>query len=194
LTSILRDLPVGSALVLGVGGKDLPFVSREIIGAPTNSDPRATDEVTELLLDGQQRLTVLWRALNDLYVDKTFLFDIEDRPETIVITRWSRNGTKYPTWVDHPGQCWARNMLPLSLLNPDDEESYQTWAGQASGGNPALALDIEHVITPLRSQMAAFNLPFLYLPAETPKDVAIEVFIKPTSSIYPFQRQHFITI
>ena len=54
LTSLIRELPVGSTLVLGVGGEELPFISREIVGAPKEGD-----KVTELLLDGQQRLTVL---------------------------------------------------------------------------------------------------------------------------------------
>lgn len=180
LTSILRDLPVGSALALGVGGEELPFISREILGAPAEGDPRATDNVNELVLDGQQRLTVLWRALNDLYTNTTFLVEInnEGKPEVIVKTRWTRNATRYPVWVDDPRQCWERKLIPLALLNPDDETSYQEWADSAAEGDAALARGIEHTITPLRGRLASFNLPFLYLPPETPKDVAVEVFIK----------------
>ncbi len=83
LTSIIRDLPVGSALVLGVAGEELPFVSCEIVGAPKKGE-----RVNELLLDGQQRLTVLWRSLTDNYLDKTFFVDIKDdlKPEVIAIS------------------------------------------------------------------------------------------------------------
>lgn len=175
LTSIIRDLPVGSTLVLGVGSEELPFISREIVGAPKEGE-----KVTELLLDGQQRLTALWRSLTDDYPDKTYLVNIEERknPEVIAISRWERNGRRFPLWVDQPRECWGRKLIPLKLLNPDDETTYQAWADSASNGEPKLAREIEHVITPLRSRIASFNLPFLYLPSDTPKDVAIEVFVK----------------
>ncbi len=175
LTSVMRDLPVGSTLVLGVEGEELPFYSREIVGAPEEGE-----RVTELLLDGQQRLTALWRSLTDNYRDKTYLVKIEDEknPEVIGVTRWERNGKKFPLWVDQPRECWERQLVPFRLLNPNDEKTYQTWADIASDDNLALAREIDHVITHLRERMAYFNLPYLYLPSETPKDVAIEVFVK----------------
>ena len=67
LTNVVRDLPIGSTLVLEVGDR-LPFVSREIVGAPKEGE-----KVSELLLDGQQRLTALWRSLNDAYPAQTYL-------------------------------------------------------------------------------------------------------------------------
>lgn len=175
LASVIKDLPVGSTLVLGVGGEELPFISREIIGAPKEGD-----KVTELLLDGQQRLTVLWRSLTDDYPDKTYLVNIEDKEnlEVIATSRWERNGRKFPLWIEQPRECWKRHLISLKLLNPDDETTYQKWADIASNGNSDLARKIEHVITPLRSRIASYNLPFLYLPSDTPKDVAIEVFVK----------------
>ena len=175
LTSVIRDLPVGSTLVLGVGGKELPFVSREIVSAPKEGE-----RVTELLLDGQQRLTALWRALADDYPDKTYLVNVEEEkgPEVIAVSRWERNEKRFPLWVDQPTECWERELIPVKLLNPDDETTYQRWADIASNGNPVFAREIEHAISPLRNRIASFNLPFLYLPPETPKDVAIEVFVK----------------
>jgi hypothetical protein len=175
LTSVIRDLPVGSTLVFGVGGEELPFVSREIVGAP-----KGGERVTELVLDGQQRLTVLWRALTNNYPDKTYLVEIEDEknPEVIATSRWKRNGKSFPLWVDQPKECWERQLIPLRLLNPDDETTYQAWSDSASNGDLALARKIDNVITSLREQVAHFNLPYLYLPSETPKDVAIRVFVK----------------
>src|SRR5438552_260513 len=61
LSSVLRDLPAGAALVLEVGDQE-PFISRGIVGAP-----EPTERAVEHLLDGQQRLTALWRSLNDTY-------------------------------------------------------------------------------------------------------------------------------
>jgi hypothetical protein len=59
LTTISHDLPLGVALVLNVGGKE-QFVSRPLVSAPETAEA-----VTEHLLDGQQRLTALYRALRD---------------------------------------------------------------------------------------------------------------------------------
>ena len=175
LTSVIRELPVGSTLVLGVGSEELPFISREIVGAPKEGD-----KVTELLLDGQQRLTVLWRSLTDGYPEKIYLLNIENKEnlEVIATSRWKRNGRRFPLWIEQSRECWKRHSIPLKLLNPDDEKTYQKWADLASNGDSDLAREIEHVITPLRSRIASYNLPFLYLPSDTPKDVAIEVFVK----------------
>lgn len=63
--NILRTppLPVGVLLILEVGDKEL-FHSRPIVGAPlVNARPHMH------LLDGQQRMTALWRSLNDDYKD-----------------------------------------------------------------------------------------------------------------------------
>ena len=80
--------------------------------------PAEGDKVNELLLDGQQRFTVLWRSLNDLYFEHTFLVDVSDKgnPEVVKATRWEKNGKRYPAWVDDPRECWKRNLVPISLL------------------------------------------------------------------------------
>jgi len=172
---MVRELPVGCALVLGLGGDELPFISREIVGAPKEGE-----RVTELLLDGQQRLTAVWRALADDYPDRTYLVSIEDEknPEVRAISRWQRRGKRFPLWVDQPRECWERLLIPLGLLNPDEEATYQAWSDSASDGDASLARQIDHVISGLRTRMASFNLPFLFLSPGTPKDVAIEVFVK----------------
>lgn len=176
LTSVIRDLPVGSALVLGVKG-DLPFESRAIETAP-----EAALTVTELLLDGQQRLTALWRALHDTYDDCTYLVDLApdngDAPEVVAQTRWTRNGKRYPLWADNPRACWERQLIPFSLLDPDEEERFYNWSQEAGQGDPATAQEIQKVVVRMRSGVAAYNLPFLHLEPDTPKDVAVDVFIK----------------
>jgi uncharacterized protein with ParB-like and HNH nuclease domain len=58
LTTVLRGLPGGATLILEVGDS-LPFVSRTMVDAPSDGE-----RITELLLDGQQRLTSNWRELS----------------------------------------------------------------------------------------------------------------------------------
>ena len=67
LENIVRRpaLPVGALLILEVGDEP-PFHARPISGAPTPQTRPAYH-----LLDGQQRLTALWRSLTDDYEEVT---------------------------------------------------------------------------------------------------------------------------
>ena len=100
LTSIVRGLPVGVALILETGNKP-QFKYRHFYGVP-----KSGENIKELLLDGQQRLTALWRVLADNYENKTYLLDLdtgEDRDiSAIDVGRWVKktNGRRYPLWVD----------------------------------------------------------------------------------------------
>jgi hypothetical protein len=42
--------------------------------------PESGEKVTEQLLDGQQRLTALWRSLHDKYPDRSYLIGFEVDP------------------------------------------------------------------------------------------------------------------
>ena len=74
LTTVLRGLPSGAALILEVGD-DEKFSSRTMVDAPDSGE-----KVNEQLLDGQQRLTALWQSLHDKYGDRTYLIGFEDDP------------------------------------------------------------------------------------------------------------------
>jgi len=132
LTTVLRGLPSGATLILHVGDAE-KFVSRTMIDAPTEGD-----RVTEQLLDGQQRVTSLWRALHDSYADRTYLVgygdddgDVIQEPFVDGHTRWQRNGKQYPLWVDSPRECWSRGLVPVRLLHPADRsEQVDEWIEQ----------------------------------------------------------------
>lgn len=187
LTSIIRELPVGATLVLGVGDK-VPFKWRPLSGAPEKGE-----KITELLLDGQQRLTALWRSMKDDYPDKTYLVELkpqdeeEKEPRVIFESRWYKNGKKYPLWVDNPKECWQRKLIPVKLLDPDNETEFQKWADEASEGNHEVAREIEREISKLREKVANFNLPFLYLTPGTDPGIAIDVFIKLNTNVVPLK-------
>ena len=191
LTTVMRGLPSGAALILEVGGSE-KFQSRTMAGAPT-----AGERVTEQLLDGQQRLTALWRALQDDYPDRTYLVTHEpdqNHPEQMVpvvagVARYQRDGLRYPLWVDRPTECWKRKMTPIRLLRPGDlKTEIDAWTQEATSGLPSeverfraiRAMDAE--INDLRTRVREFNLPFLALPHTTEKDVALDVFVKMNTS------------
>jgi hypothetical protein len=180
LSSVLRDLPAGAALILEIGDRE-PFVSRSIVGAP---DP--IDRAVEHLLDGQQRLTALWRALHDNYERFSYFVRLSDGDGEIdaeVVSRWERRGQRYPVWADNPRDVRGRGLVPLRLLCPEDlGTAIREWCDAATDGEIVESRELELHIQELRARTAAYNIPFLSLPPTTPRDVALDVFIKTNTS------------
>lgn len=187
LNTVLKGLPAGVVLTLEVGEKQ-PFIFRPIVGAPAEGE-----KIAEHLLDGQQRLTSFWRALNDLYEDRLYLIKIEDDEELDLpyyatsISRYEKNGEKYPLWADSPSETWARKYIPVPLLRPDAtaEDEFKAWANAASNGDMNCLLDIIDMGNKLRSRFATFSIPFLSLPVSTKPEVALDVFIQMNTSSSP---------
>ena len=180
LDSVLRGRPVGAALVLVIGDK-APFISRTIEGA---SEP--TERTTEHLLDGQQRLTALWKVLNDVYDNRIYFAvlnpDSEDDSLVRSFSRWIRNGRRYPLWADRPKEQWDRGLVPMRLLNPDIElAEIGDWCDEATDSERE-SRELERSVTRLQSTVREANLPYLELPVQTPADEAIDVFIKMNTS------------
>lgn len=175
---IIRGLPVGAVLTLQVGDH-VPFVSR-----PLETAPQSGEKISELLLDGQQRLTAIWRTLHNTYRERTYFIELRDddgaADQVISVSRWSRNGALYPIWVDDPAQCWWRRYVPLHLLRPDPEGETvaKEWVQQVAGGDLQLTLDLMLRINGLRGKIAIYNLPFLSLDVGTARDVVLDVFVK----------------
>ncbi|NLI08098.1 MAG: DUF262 domain-containing protein [Thermotogaceae bacterium] len=188
LTTVLRGLPSGATLILEVGDEE-KFKSRTMVDAPESGE-----KVTEQLLDGQQRLTALWRSLHGKYPDRSYLIGFEDDPGdgstklpyVYGQARWRKNGSRYPMWVDDPKECWNRGFIPITLLRPDDIlPEIRHWIATSVGTDHDKKDKLFDEIIALRDKVKAFNLPYLALPAKTPKEVALDVFIKMnTSSVH----------
>lgn len=137
LGTIIHDLPLGITLILEVDQEQ--FISRYLVSAEFKEPPYP--KVSEHLLDGQQRLTAVWRALHNNYEwDKYFLYikaydtvwgaysPLEDSEEdqkskTTVIcqSRWDgKRGQRMPLWADDPQDCFKRGCIPFELLRPED--------------------------------------------------------------------------
>lgn len=207
LDTIINNLPVGVTLALEVAG-DEKFVSRYIVTA----EPKSGSVVTQHLLDGQQRLTTFWRALHNNYEWETYFVYLPqfyrgegDAGEMGLQCqpRWyNKNGLRMPRWADNEAKCLERGLIPVSLLRPGDISSeIDNWMDQAMAGyapeddDPdalqkfkAFSANKEKLkseITALRERVAYFNLPYLSLPASTPKDVALQVFINMNTNSKP---------
>ena len=180
LNTVLSQLPAGAVLTLDVGDKK-PFIARSVVGAPS-----LNGKETAHLLDGQQRLTSLWRSLHNDYENKMFFVCIHD-DETFsseVISRWQhKSGSIYPLWADDSSEQWKRKYIPLGLLCPSTEKTKKAteWANSIGLDSDA-TLELVDLIGDLKKLIAGFNIPYLSLPKTTNTDVALDVFIKMNTS------------
>ena len=208
LNTIINNLPVGVTLALEVAGQE-KFESRYI----ATSDPATPGAVTQHLLDGQQRLTAFWRSMHNNYKWETFFVylpqfdrgassagsDIEIR----CIPRWvNKHSLRMPRWAEEPAKCFERGLMPVSLLRPGDiSTEIDLWLNDATkplepaDSDPdaltkykaytATRDKIKAELTTLRERVTHFNLPYLSLPADTSKDVALQVFINMNTNSKP---------
>lgn len=195
IDAVLNELPIGSTLVLEVGERE-PFIARPIAGAP-----EPMERCIEHLLDGQQRLTALWKSLQDLYDDQTFLvYFAQPRvsddglvPSRVMrYKRWSKvsDNRRYPLWIDDPVELYKRGLAPVSLLQPADvSKRRQEWCDAATvndeGPNLRESRTLEGVLRDLQDKVRRFNLPMLTLDVGTKPETALDVFVKMNTSSVP---------
>lgn len=208
LETVINNLPVGVTLILDVGNKE-KFKSRYI----KTAEPEIKDKVTEHLLDGQQRLTSFWRALHNNYTSETYFVYFpeferyseqpwNDEATIFCRTRYSKRGQKYPLWADSPKESLKRGFVPIQLFRPENIQSeIDTWIDLATKDNKPNPVDedfakqieqyykekeaLRDKIIKLRETISHFNLPYLSLPASTPKEIALQVFINMNTNSKP---------
>lgn len=212
IETVIHNLPLGITLVLEVGEQE-KLISRFLETAPGNSG-----RTYEHLLDGQQRLTALWRAFHNNYEWETYFIYIkkfddydkdEDREDMSVFFRGryiKKNGEKYPLWCDAPAQCLKRGFIPSHLLKPEDiQTEIDEWIEKATaplepdgGGKDELKKfydfqkNVSDKIKDLRAIIAKYNLPYLSLPSQTDKSVALSVFVNMNTNSKPLSTYDII--
>lgn len=215
LDTVTKNLPLGVTLLLDVDKE--PFVSRYLVTAPETGG-----RVTEHLLDGQQRLTAMWRALHNNYEDtKYFLYldtydsykpeeDKTGESQVWYRTRWvNKNDSLMPLWADIPPQCLDRGLLPMDLFRPGDiAAEIDQWIDSALVGSKPTADEGEYetllmawmakknqlkdTIRDFRETITHFNLPYLALPSQTSKETALQVFINMNTNSKPLSQYDII--
>ena len=213
IETVIHDLPLGITLILEVGDEE-KFISRYLVTAPETSN-----KVHEHLLDGQQRLTSLWRAFHNNYERESFYvyfaefddYDKDEEREDLTIhcqSRWIKKSTgePRPVWCEKPAGCLKRGLIPTELFRPEDiAAEIDEWISvatkplePASGSTDELKAffglqkRIGDCINELRSTVANYNLPFLSLPATTDKSVALQVFINMNTNSKPLSAYDII--
>lgn len=212
IQTVIRQLPLGITLVLEVGDEE-KFVSRYLETAP-----QTQNRVQEHLLDGQQRLTALWRVLHNNYDWGTYFvyakaFDHydNDRPleDLSIFCRGryikQKTGQRFPLWCDLPDKCLQRGFIPTDLLRPEDiQGDIDNWLdsalpmpgpevdGRAMQKHFTYRQKVSNQIKDLRAIVANYNLPFLALPTHTDKSVALNVFINMNTNSKPLSTYDII--
>lgn len=211
ISVVIQNLPLGITLILEVGDEE-KFISRFLETAPESEG-----RVHEHLLDGQQRLTALWRAFHNNYEWETYFIYLKefdqydqdgDREDISAYGRGrytKKNGDRYPLWCDDPEQCLLRGMIPTHLLKPEDiQAELDDWIQRATkpmepdGERNELKKFYEFQkrvsdrIKDLRSIIANYNLPYLSLPTQTEKSIALNVFINMNTNSKPLSTYDII--
>lgn len=215
LNVIINDLPLWVTLLLSVWEKE-KFVSRYI----ETSDPQNPLKVTEHLLDGQQRLTAIRRALNNNYENEKYLIYIPEfdkcnknlrfeKTSIFCQTRYIKKWKLFPLWADKPEDMFIRWCFPFDLLKPIDisneiesriKESCKDlkpikWSADYADKIVIYYETKERIksrIDQLREVTKHFNLPYLWLTSDTDKDIALEVFINMNTNSKPLSMYDII--
>ena len=189
--SILNDMPAGAALILKVNALDELFASQAIESAPD-----LEKNVIEHLLDGQQRLTIIYQCLNNRFKGRKFFLQIPELnikidPKDIQLSvRSVPNGptAKAKNWIDKPQSEFEKNLIPLNLFKSGFEiaQEFETWISKSLDPKDTKNLPkimwLSNLRTFIGTVISDFNIPTLSLNADTDVSTALDVFIRMNTS------------
>lgn len=185
IESLLRDRPVGTLLL--VPSDETRFRSRPIQGSETGT-PVADDG--ELILDGQQRLTALWRAFHDepepLFVR---VRDWDDAPLTVeAVGSMSDFGLRrHDDDAKTAVRQYDERCIPFGVVGIDgvtqSEDAAWIWCNRAMRNNGESARVLEkriqrEIAEPFRHR----GLWHLTLAEDVSREDAIDIFIRTNES------------
>lgn len=185
LNAALQGRPVGCLLVLKTKPHEPPpFDPRPIEGSSIPQDAGCE----YLILDGQQRITALWRALMNTDPERQYFIKYKPGEEGDGEVTAHRRTDKQ-SWFDDPKKCLERGSVPISLLrHPSDKNKEATdWIDKAyaePNGDVKISAvrALEHWIVARSEALRTFEIPFLPMPEKTSENEAIETFIESNTS------------
>ena len=183
LETILNGRPIGCLLLLKTNDQYEPhFKSRGIAGLDVEGK-----HCKFQLLDGQQRITALWRSLTGDYDRKFFVKNEQNKEGEYRVESHPTNSL----WIDDPQKTYEdKKLIPIELLlsHKENKSAFHQWVDDAVKnlnvqGEPNKDLRyLEDLISELSEQVRTFEIPFLTLPPDTTKDEAIDVFLMTNTS------------
>lgn len=193
IASITSNFPVGAAMFLEYGNDNIRFKYREIEGAPIhNVTP------SELILDGQQRLTSIYASLfskkpvhtktdKGKDIQRYYYIDIEkalnpdvDRvdaiisvPETRMIT--SNFGRNIDLDLSTPDKEYEHKMFPLNIIL-DTPKTFLWQQEYLKYHNNAVVTEYMDFQTKIIMPVIQYKMPVILLDKSTPKEAVCQVF------------------
>lgn len=188
LTALLKKHPIGYFLELLINPEREPFKTRLLSGV---TEDTAGERCTRNLLDGQQRLTALWKSFTGRYAQEEAAWSpyLQIKKKDDGTYEIGERGVYPVTHTRHnqavignPAEEFRRHMLPITVLNPVSEDrgslSVVDWRRQADPDDQAL----ETFLGELRDIVTSAFIPTLALPPTTDREVAVDVFIESNQS------------
>lgn len=196
LEALFENRPTGLFLTLEAkqtNGK-LQFTCRPL----KSVEERSIDDIKELILDGQQRLTTLWRALNwqvlweqegekniRRFYAKVETFD-DSRPKVIRIEPHSKS--RQAKALRDPKVAYQENLVPVDILLNKKMKgasfaSIPEWCMSVHGGDSKKFIQLEESIRHLANQLLLERvLHYCVLNAEIDRNVAVDIFLETNKS------------
>lgn len=171
--------PVGVLLVLSTDPSDPAFPPRTIQGPISE-----LGACNSLLLDGQQRLSALWKALNDEDDNFRYYIQFNNQFKVESVKSSSKSGASEEARNQDPIKQYRKNWFPVRLLNPLlDEKEVDSWLQKLrlKRTNPGNHDSLRKLITKTRkifskNQSGGKIIPYFQLPASTDRNSAIDVY------------------
>lgn len=195
IASISNNYPVGAAMFLEYGNQNIRFKYRTIQGVDMqNIVP------SELILDGQQRLTSIYGAMycdepvhtrtdKGKKIDRYYYLDIRkcldenvDRIDAIVSVPSNRIitsdfGRKIELDLSTPDNEYENHMYPLNIIL--DFAKSQTWQQgylQYHQLNQQVFMEYTQFGSQITMPIMQYTMPVILLDKETPKEAVCQVF------------------
>ena len=199
IASISKGFPIGAVMTLAANG-NVAFSARPIEGSETSAVGQAP---AEYLLDGQQRLTSLFQALqypgpvatqtvHGRPVERRYYIDMRaaleasvDREEAIVSV--AADGRQVGAFgrellnLSTPEREREQHMMPTERLCDEDMwimEYIRHWEGRDDHPAGSAAEFAMRFKSEIMSQFAQYQLPVISLSADTPPEAVCTVFEK----------------
>ncbi|MBQ2956427.1 MAG: DUF262 domain-containing protein [Clostridia bacterium] len=195
IASISSGYPVGAAMFLEYGNENIRFKYRVIEGSPrTNATP------TELILDGQQRLTSIYSSLfsekavntrtdKGQEIKRFYYIDMEkaidpsvDRIDAVISVPETRQvtsdfGRKIDIDLSTPTLEYEQKLFPLNnILDPNKYNKWQLGFMQHHHFEAATSMLYTDFLTKIIVPLGQYTIPVITLDKDTPKEAVCQVF------------------
>jgi hypothetical protein len=185
LRSIMSRYPAGTLLFLRTVG-DSGFASREVHGAPGLDGTKPA----ELILDGQQRITSLYRAMTNKG-DERFFVRLDEFLDSTTGGLKSIDEIDFEKalfWVDHDSKDYATTeqeadqfskvAFPVDAVGRFDEwlDKLVRFRGLNTTDEDALKASLRQVRDSFLNPLRSYGFPVVTLPEKTPLAAVCNVF------------------